>query len=205
MPGLALLFTALLAGAALFVLFIIAAIAGFIWLVALAVFIIGLVKPSRAMRWIGGVPLAGIPLLGLAFAGLMIWAVVYSASPACAYHGVFHEDPTPAISMLQGESSGFGDFSETHLSFKTDRAAFDRLRSKDLMKASPAEYRSLLDSFLNSSPAMAGRKPDETWDIYFRRSDPTNGEHGKVFASETELMGYDPATGMVVYWFLGID
>jgi len=205
MPAIALLFTALLAGIALMVLFVVAAIAGLIWLAALVVFIIGLVKPSRAMRWIGGVPLVGIPVLGLAFAGVMVWAVIYGASPACAYHGVFHEGPTAAISGLQGDTSGFGDCCETHLSFKTDRATFDRLRPKDLVKASIAEHRSLLEEFRNSSTAEGWRKPDETWDAYFRRSDPVNGKPGKVLSSETELMAYDPATGMVIYWFSGVD
>lgn len=203
MPGLALLFTGLLIGAALLVLAVVATVAFLFWLAALAMFLVGWFKPSRPLRWIGGVPLVGIPVLGLVFAGLLVWAAAYSQSPVCAYESVFHEAPTAAVSDLHGDLSGWGDSCRTRLVFHADRATFDRLLPKDLTRTSLHDAQRM--HWVNASDPAWWREPDASWEIHFRQSDPEHGQPGKVLASETEMMAFNPATGTVVYAFDGVD
>lgn len=86
--------------------------------------------------------------------------------------------------------------------FEASAETFHRILPKEMEKVTFADYRKRMPGNSLSAPRWWAAPRDDTGEIYLRVPDWGTGHR---FASESELMTYDPGSKTAMYFYLGID
>ena len=189
------------AGIVLFVWLFVAAIGVACWLGALAIFVVGRRRQSRALIWAGGGSLALGSLIGVGIVGMAIYGFIWNSRPANVYQLSFGSAPSSDVIELQSKNFAFGDSGTTYLKFKAAPATIQKLTAKSWSVVKSADWQAQdLDNFLDDG-APDWWKPTKTGATQMYVTDNRFGN----FAGENEVLVYDSATRQTHYAFVGID
>ena len=179
-----------------------AVVLGLGWLAFLLGFIAARRKRWRAVGWLLAVPVALIPLLVVGLAGLVAFNAVRASIPRYVYEDTFREPPSADVRNIKSKGWGFADSAHLFLRFQASPETFRRIVPKEMQKVTFAEYQKRMPGSNVSAPDWWAPPTENTPEIFLRLPDWGNGQS---FASESELMTYDPATQTAMYFFVGID
>ena len=189
-------------GCVILVWLIVAAVGGGIWLGCVLLFLIGKLRKSRLIMWLGGVPLALVTIVVVGLVGLLGVAMVRAMNPSYVYEDTFHERPSPDVRHLKSSVWSFADEGHVFMRFEASPETFHRIVPRKMKKVSYSDYKKTMPGSNLKPPAWWSPPTEATSEIYI--SVPDFG-HGGQFASETRLMTYDAATGTAMYFYIGID
>jgi hypothetical protein len=181
---------------------IIAAFVGSIWLACLVAFIIGKLRKSRLLMWLGGIPLVLITVLVVGVVGLVGFGIMRATNPRYVYQDTFHEKPSSDVRHLKSRVWSFADEADVFMRFEASVATFHRILPPNMEKVSYADYKKRMPGNNLEPPPWWSPPTEATSGIYIRV--PKWG-HGERFASESTLISYDMANNTVMYFYLGID
>ena len=189
------------AGLVAFFWLILAGIYGFIWLIFLTLFIVGKIKKSRVLSWIGGVPLALSTTFALIFLGTVAWGIISVSKPSNVYKITFGTPPPADVTDLQSQYWYFADTGSTYLKFKTSPATIKKLTANNWHQLTKEKLKGENFENLESDDTPSWWKPRKTSSTLVY----TASMRFNDFASEEETLIYDPANQQTYYTFIGID
>ena len=179
-----------------------AAVLGVVWLAFLLGFIAARRKKWRAFSWLIAVPVALMPLGAIGLAGLVGFGMIRGSIPRYVYEDTFREPPSADVRNIKSKSWGFADSAYVFLRFEASPETFRRIVPQEMQKVTFAEYQKRMASSNASAPEWWAPPTESTAEIFLRAPDWGSGRR---FASEREVMTYDPLTQTAMYFFLGID
>ena len=101
-----------------------------VWLGCLILFVAGRKQRSRAMAWIGGVPLALLSVSGVVVASWILYVSIVPTNPADDYKSAFGAVPSRDVSELRSSGNIFGDEELTYMTFKASPETIKQLTAK---------------------------------------------------------------------------
>jgi hypothetical protein len=191
-PAFVLLFWLILAG--IFALF---------WAASLVIFIVGLVKKKKWLKWLGFAPLAGLTLLALLVGSVFGVGVMRAISPKYVFTDTFGEKPGSDITNIKSKVWSFADTADVHLQFQTSSETFQRLLPKELKRVAFEEFLAKASDYNHAWPDWWQPINGSTTEIYWLNT--SLGEKGRKFSTERILMTYDQKMRLAQYCYLGID
>jgi hypothetical protein len=179
-----------------------AVVLGVVWLASILGFIAARRRKWRAVSWVMAVPVALMPLVGLGLVGLIGFAMIRGSIPRYVYEDTFRQPPSADVRNIKSKNWGFADSAHVFMRFETSPDTFRRIVPEEMQKVTFAEYQRRMPGSNVSAPEWWAPPTERTSEIFLRV--PEWGS-GRRFASESELLTYDPSTQTVMYSFLGID
>ena len=184
----------------LFWLFIFA-IGASLWLGSLWLFVAGRRRQSSAMTWLGGVPLAIGSLFAVMSLAGAIYGFIWNKQPANIYKMSFGSAPTQDVTALQSNLYSFADSGRTFLKFQAASATIDKLTKKPWKPLRGQPWQDEDFQFFQGSDTPTWWKPSKAKGTQIFVAE----NRFKYFASENEILIYEPQTGQTYYAFIGID
>ncbi|MBW3635520.1 MAG: hypothetical protein KY445_03510 [Armatimonadetes bacterium] len=169
------------------------------WLVSLVVFVLGRKRKSSLWSWLGGVPLGLFSVLALAVVGSILYGTYWNSNPANIYRLAFEKEPAPDVTVLQSYNYAFADTGITFLKFKAAPQTIAQL-TKSPWRLIPRKDRAdALGNIPEEKPTWWNPKISVETQVYLCSN------RQKSFASENEILIYDPISRQTHYSFIGID
>lgn len=180
---------------------ILAGIYGFFWLLFLSLFIVGKIKKSRMLSWIGGIPL----LLSTTFAVFtlctIIWGIFSVSKPANVYEITFGTPPPADVTDIQSHDWYFADSGLTYLKFKASPTTIKKLTTKDWHQLSGKKLDEVNFVYMVNDDKPLWWHPRKTSSSQIYKG----SLHSHDFATVDEMLIYNPKTQQAYYRFVGID
>ena len=180
----------------------VAAVLGFVWLAFLFGLIVARRRKWRTVSWLVAAPVALIPFVGIGLVGLVGFAMIRGSIPRYVYQDTFREAPSADVRNVKSKNWGFADSAHVFLRFEASPDTFRRIVPQGMQKVTFAEYQKRMPGSNVSAPDWWAPPTESTSEILLRVPDWGSGRR---FASERELLTYDPSTQTAMYFFLGID
>ncbi|MEO6908395.1 MAG: hypothetical protein ABI210_10945 [Abditibacteriaceae bacterium] len=189
------------AGLVFFFWLILAGIYGFFWLIFLTLFIVGKIKKSRVLSWIGGVPLTLSTVFAVIFLGAIVCGIVYVSFPSNVYKMTFGTSPTVDVTGLRSHYWYFADSGVTYLKFKAAPTTIKKITAKTWHQLTGQKIDEENFNYTEDDDIPSWWHPKKTpsTQIYKNSSLPHD------FAAEDEMLIYNPNTQQAYYEFEGID
>lgn len=174
------------------------------WLIILAVlFVVGFVlfgvfwgigililRPRKRWRWF----FAGAPAYLLLFVSLLLGVYWHATRPANVFRSEFSFSPPATVNDLQSSTWSLADSGHAYLFFEADQATIRRIVSQGM---APSD--ALPSTTVGDAPDWWQPADGPGVEIY------TSNMNLHGFASEYQLLVYDPATQEAFWYSEGID
>ena len=160
---------------------------------------------ARPMSVVGGVVFVLLSLVGVYFVGRITVGLIRVSTPSVVFERSFGFKPTPDVSNIKSSYWYFADTGLIYLEFKTSPETLQRIIDRGLKTTTAENFKSILTSGLSKSgPRWWEPLKDASAQFFYAERKPDTMA-SQDFASETELLSYNPRTGLVFYCFSGID
>jgi hypothetical protein len=183
------------------VLMLVVCIIGALSVPFLILFIFGLRKKRRWMKWVGGLSAVAILSVALlAFGGVIYWFVhpwsdtTNPKAIAASFKSNFGFEPGPDFVALNQRVSGLADSGSMHMQFRASSNTFERIRA---LGFSPIAASSFISSTGGGSPKWWITNPSEN--CYENQNWKGN------FHANWAYFYYDKSSGQIFFYSLGID
>lgn len=180
---------------------------GFIglWVGAFLLLRYGRKKGSKPLSLFGGISSVLLSLIGLYFIWTIAIGLVRITNPTVIFARSFGFKPTSDVTEIKSSYWYFADTGLTYLKFKASPETLQRIIARGLKETTESNFNNLLASGLSKSAPKWWMPFEGTPSQFFSAErKPETLEH-QDFASETEVLSYNPTTGIAYYCFNGID
>lgn len=176
-----------------------------LWIGAFFLFRNGKKKSSNPMVFLGGGALTVFSLIGLFFIGVIVIGTIRITNPKVIFERSFGFPSSPEVTNIQSSYWYFADTGLTFLRFKAPPEIIQRIVARGLHKCTRGDFENILQSGINKgAPKWWTPLDNEPKQFFCAERKPANWEH-QDFASETEILSYNPITGIAFYCFSGVD
>jgi hypothetical protein len=170
----------------------------------IVLFIIGVHKRSRLIKWLGAVPAAGTLFLALCAFGLLFYGFMHPWSETTdeksirqSFKSNFDFEPDADFVPMHQKIYCLADNGCMHLEFRASQATFDKIRGLGFQAVSMPKFLSATGG--SNAPDWWIKADGQTDDCF------VNEKWKGSFSSNQAYLIYNPTSGVVYFFSEGID